>query len=196
MKTTRRKFLVGSTALMAAPLTLSAVKISLRSQNRNFGSPLQPHAGWKLRRLENGRIGGVVYGGISGEQIALTESTCLSGAPSSQNVNPTALANLNRVRGLMFEEKYAEAGALCKEHLLGRRDSFGTNLPVATLRIDCAEESVTEYRRSLDLDEAIARVVSCRTGLSRVQRGVRFFPGPYGETSQEWMARYRTRSLS
>jgi alpha-L-fucosidase 2 len=109
--------------------------------------------------IGNGRIGGMVFGGTSIERIALTESTVWSGAPSDKNVSPTALENLGRIRELMFAGNYVEGGELCKEHLLGRQDSFGTNLPMANLELTFDEDgSVQNYRRSLDLDEAIAHV--------------------------------------
>jgi alpha-L-fucosidase 2 len=59
----------------------------------------------------------------------------------------------------MFAGKYVEGGELCKQHLLGRMESFGTNLPMAHLELAFNEENpVQNYRRSLDLDEAIAHV--------------------------------------
>jgi alpha-L-fucosidase 2 len=116
--------------------------------------------------IGNGRIGGMVFGGTSTERIALTESTLWSGAPSDKNINPTALDNLGRIRDLMFAGKYVEGGELCKEHLLGRPESFGTNLPMADLELTFdGGGDEQNYRRSLDLDEAIARVNYTRDGL-------------------------------
>src|SRR5689334_8803716 len=82
-----------------------------------------------------------------------------SGAVGKHDVNPTALENLGHIRELMFAGKYAEAGELCKKHLLGRGDSFGTHLPMANLELIFDNAGpVQNYRRSLDMDEAIARV--------------------------------------
>ena len=107
----------------------------------------------------NGRIGGMVFGGVPNERIALSESTVWSGAHSATDVNPEALPHLNQIRQLMFAGQYEQAEQLCKEFLLGRPRSFGTNLPMADLTIDFhSAEAVSHYRRSLDLDEAIARV--------------------------------------
>ena len=114
----------------------------------------------------NGRIGGMIYGGTSTERIDLTESTVWSGAPSDKNVNPTALENLGRIRELMFAGKYAEGGELCQQHLLGNRASFGTNLPMATLELALPGDTpVQDYRRSLNLDEALVYVDYTRSGL-------------------------------
>ena len=107
----------------------------------------------------NGRMGGMIFGGVPQERIALSESTVWSGAPSSTDVNPEALSHLNEVRQLMFAGHYEAAEQLCQEFLLGRPRSFGTNLPLADLLIDFhSTGSVSHYRRCLDLDEAIARV--------------------------------------
>jgi alpha-L-fucosidase 2 len=117
--------------------------------------------------IGNGRIGGMIYGGTSVESFALTESTTWSGAPNDKNVKPTALANLGKIRELMFAGKYAEGGELCKEHLLGNPGSFGTHLPMATLELAFPEdEHPQNYRRSLNLDEGIAYVDYSRGGLS------------------------------
>ena len=113
----------------------------------------------------NGRIGGMVFGGTSTERIALTESTVWSGAPGSKDVNPTALENLGPIRDLMFAGRYAEAGELCKKHLLGRGTSFGTSLPIANLELAFDDTPVQNYRRSLDLDEAIAHVSYTRANV-------------------------------
>jgi alpha-L-fucosidase 2 len=107
----------------------------------------------------NGRIGGMIYGGASTERIDLTESTVWSGAPSDDNVNPTAFANLGPIRELMFAGKYFEGGALCQQHLLGHAGSFGTHLPMASLQLAFEGDAPTQrYRRSLNLDEGIAYV--------------------------------------
>jgi alpha-L-fucosidase 2 len=109
--------------------------------------------------IGNGRIGGMIYGGAPVERIDLTESTVWSGAPSDNDVNPTALVNLEPIRELMFAGKYAEGGALCQQHLLGNPGSFGTHLSMASLELAFeGDETVQDYRRSLHLGEAIACV--------------------------------------
>lgn len=159
MTTTRRDFMLGSAALaMFSPkLALAAKEWKGRKTELWYA---RPAARWmEAVPIGNGRIGGMVYGGTEKERIALTESTVWSGAPSSTDVNPTALENLGRIRELMFAGKYAEGGELCKEHLLGQGHSFGTNLPMFDLEIAFdGSGDVRKYRRSLDLDEAIAHV--------------------------------------
>lgn len=159
MTITRREFLRGGAAAAVLPAGLSWAA-------RNQASPqqqliyLRPASRWmEALPVGNGRIGGMIFGGAVGERIALTESTVWSGAPGDSAVNPAALENLGRIRDLMFAGKYVEGGELCRQHLLGRMDSFGTNLPMADLELTFGEEEPPQnYVRSLDLDEAIARV--------------------------------------
>jgi alpha-L-fucosidase 2 len=157
--TTRRDFVRGSAALALFPLRLTRAANRLPTRGTELWFS-QPADRWmEALPIGNGRIGGMVFGGTSIERIALTESTVWSGAPSDKNISPTALENLGRIRELMFAGKYVDGGELCKEHLLGRPDSFGTNLPMANLELTFDEDgSVQNYRRSLDLDEAIAHV--------------------------------------
>jgi len=107
----------------------------------------------------NGRLGGMVYGGIQTERIALSESTAWSGAPSTGEVNPGALEHLKEIRQLFFTGKYDEAQALCGKYLVGHAKNFGTNLPLPELQFVFDNVSnAQQYRRSLRLDEAIAQV--------------------------------------
>ncbi|XVV09929.1 glycoside hydrolase family 95 protein [Actinoplanes sp. CA-131856] len=108
--------------------------------------------------IGNGRLGGMVYGGISTETIRLSESTAWSGAPSDTDVSPTALSHVPAIRNLLFEGRYAEAQRLAAEHLPGRPTSFGTNVPLPRLRLDFAGLSSERYRRSLDLATGLVRV--------------------------------------
>lgn len=159
MTITRRDFICGSAAAAILPARFGSAAwlAAIRPNELVFAKPA---ARWmEAVPIGNGRIGGMVFGGIGSERIALTESTVWSGAPSDSSVNPAALENLSRIRELMFAGKYVEGNELCKQHLLGRMDSFGTNLPMAHLELVFGEEKpVQNYRRSLDLDEAIASV--------------------------------------
>jgi len=64
----------------------------------------------------------MVYGNIEKERIGLTESTVWSGAPGSSDEIPNALEYLREIRNLIFQGKYLQARALCKDHMLGRAE--------------------------------------------------------------------------
>ena len=107
--------------------------------------------------IGNGRIGGMVFGGIKEERIALNEDTLWSGYPKDKN-NPTASRYLNQVRRLCQEKKYAEAQDSVERHMLG--DYTESYLPLGDLWVDfpdMKEEGITSYIRELDLNHAVVR---------------------------------------
>ena len=119
----------------------------------------RPAARWfEALPVGNGRSGGMVYSGGSVERIQLAETTAWSGGPATTDVSPTALAWLPEIRRLLFDGRNAEAQQLVDEHLLGRPTSFGTNLPLPELMIGFPDDGrVSDFRRSLDLRDAIVR---------------------------------------
>jgi alpha-L-fucosidase 2 len=159
MTPTRRDFLRGSVALAVLP----------SKTDRAFAEDKVPrnmlwYQGEARRWLEalpigNGRIGGMVFGGIQQDRIALSESTAWSGCQSSTDVNKNGLDHLHHIRELFFQGDYAQGQQLCEEDLLSHPTSFGTNLPLLDLLIDFDRpREVKQYKRSLDLDEGIAKV--------------------------------------
>jgi len=121
----------------------------------------QPAKRWlEALPVGNGRLGAMVFGGVVTERLALNESTFWSGAPSDDHESPTAREHLGEVRSLMFEGRYPEAVELIGRHMLGRRGNYGTHLPVGDLVLEMRQDSneVRDYRRDLDLDDAVATV--------------------------------------
>jgi alpha-L-fucosidase 2 len=165
MTTNRRKFLQGSLALAALPhLPPSLLAQPIRSREDELWYSRPAERWLEALPIGNGRMGGMVFGGTTMERIALSESTAWSGAPATGEVNPQALPHLQEIRELFFTGKYDEAQALCKKYLPGRAKNFGTNLPLPELQFafNYSDEPST-YRRSLNLDSAVARV-SFRSG--------------------------------
>jgi alpha-L-fucosidase 2 len=107
----------------------------------------------------NGRLGAMVFGGAARERLHLTEITLWSGAPTVHDVNPAARESIPNIRNLFFAGRYTEAEELCRKDLLGVGSQFGTALPMGFLEIETILPAATaRYRRSLDVDEAIARI--------------------------------------
>src|SRR4051812_4442254 len=78
-----------------------------------------PANGWtEALPLGNGRLGGMVFGGVTGDRIQLNEDTLWSGYPRDNN-NYEAINYLEQARSLIFEEKYLEAEKLIETHMLG-----------------------------------------------------------------------------
>ncbi len=168
MSTTRRDFIRAALALVALDPVhrrLEEIESPFEGKAVLDSSPNQlwyskPAERWlEALPVGNGRLGGMVYGNIEKERIGLTESTVWSGAPGSSDEIPNALEYLREIRNLIFQGKYLEARTLCKDHMLGRPKSFGTNLPLGDLELGFRTPVDAElYRRSLALDEGIVRV--------------------------------------
>jgi alpha-L-fucosidase 2 len=158
-KTSRRAFIQGGAALA----TLPCIPPALLAQASGVRDELwysQPATRWlEALPIGNGFLGGMVYGGMPTERIALSEATAWSGAPGANEVNPGALPHLQQMRQLFFDGKYDEFQQLCSKYLPGHAKNFGTNLPLPELQFTFDPSSEpSEYRRSLDLDTAVANV--------------------------------------
>ncbi len=106
----------------------------------------------------NGRIGAMVFGGIKREQVQLNEDTLWSGGPYNP-VNPRGRAALAQVRERIFASDYAGAEALAMRDIQSEpmRQMSYQSLGDLWLDLDDVNETdVAGYRRSLDLDSAIA----------------------------------------
>lgn len=156
MNPTRRTFLLGAMATAALPRSSFAAATSTDTAMW-YDKPAQR---WlQALPVGNGRLGAMVFGDPAHELLHLTESTLWSGTPSTQNINPAAREQIPIIREHLFAGRYAEAETLCQKYLLGRADQFGTAVPMAFLEIETLlTKPPVHYRRSLNLDEAVARV--------------------------------------
>lgn len=130
--------------------------------------------GWiEALPVGNGRLGGMVFGGVPRERIQLNEDSLWSGGPQDAD-NPSALEALAEIRRLLFAGKYKEAQDLTYQRLVcrgqgsgggnGAKVPFGCYQTLGDLWLAFdGQEDFTDYRRELDLDTAIARV-SYRVG--------------------------------
>jgi alpha-L-fucosidase 2 len=116
--------------------------------------------------LGNGRLGAVVFGGVSEERLALNELTLWAGGPHDYD-SLDALDALPEIRRLVFAEQWIEAQALCNEKFMGRPIKQMPYQTAGDLRLRFPEAGiVTEYRRELDLETAVARVTYKADGVS------------------------------
>ncbi|HRE06402.1 MAG TPA: glycoside hydrolase family 95 protein, partial [Opitutaceae bacterium] len=124
---------------------------------------------WEGVPIATGRFGAMLYGRVRDEIIPFNDETLWTGQPYNA-VNPKALSSLPEIRRLIAEEKFGEAAELAT-HLISHP------VPVVQtyqamgrlhLRFD-GHEAVQDYRRELDMDSAIARVVY-RIGDARFTR--------------------------
>ncbi len=147
IKATRREFIAGVTGALALGAETSN-DLSLWYR--------QPASIWtEALPIGNGHLGAMVFGGVETERLALNEDTLWSGSPKPWN-NRDAKKVLPEVRRLVDKEKYHEADALAKKMQGPYNQSYQ---PLGNLILKFSDPgSVSDYRRELDLDTALAAV--------------------------------------
>ena len=118
----------------------------------------QPARVWtEALPVGNGRMGAMVFGGVEDERIQLNEESLWDGY-LRDTTNPKALKALAEVRRLLFEGKNEEATKLADQKMMGIPPKVHSYQTLGDLHIETPGlESVSEYRRELDLDTGIAR---------------------------------------
>jgi alpha-L-fucosidase 2 len=121
--------------------------------------------------IGNGRLGAMVFGGVTDERLQLNEDTVWSGQKLDR-INPGAAKAIPEVRRLLDAGRITEAEALADKAIVSipRRMPPYQTLGDLALRFEAGGE-FTDYRRELSLDEAIVRV-SFRAGGTRFTREV------------------------
>lgn len=138
----------------------------------------QPATKWsEALPVGNGRLGAMVHGSVELERLALNESSIWSGQPGNYD-RVGAHRHLAEVRRLLFAGKSREADAIVAKEFLGERP-LGSYQPLGDLWLDFgpAATAPADYRRELDLADAIART-SYRVGDATFRREV-FVSAPH-----------------
>jgi alpha-L-fucosidase 2 len=120
---------------------------------------IKPAEEWtQALAIGNGRLGAMVFGGIKNERIQLNEDTLWAGGPYDPT-NPDTLKLLPEARRLIFEGKFQEAHNLIEKKMLARPVRQLQYQTVGDLLLTFSQaENVTDYRRDLNIDTAIASV--------------------------------------
>ncbi|MFL1010972.1 glycoside hydrolase family 95 protein [Flavisericum labens] len=119
--------------------------------------------------IGNGRIGGMVFGGVADDKIQLNEETVWAGEPGNNVPNYDVYPNIEKIRNLLFEGKYEEAQALSNE-------TFPRNTPtnnnygmpyqtVGDLIMDFGAVDYSNYKRTLDIENAISTTTYSANGV-------------------------------
>ncbi|HUT23877.1 MAG TPA: glycoside hydrolase family 95 protein [Sumerlaeia bacterium] len=116
-----------------------------------------PASNWEeALPVGNGRLGGMVFGGARNERIQLNEDTVWAGPPVPED-RVGAHESIARARQLLFAGKYAEGQEIIQKEVLGPRISPRSYQTLGDLHLAFeVGENVTDYRRDLDLDSAVA----------------------------------------
>jgi len=105
----------------------------------------------------NGRLGGMVFGGIQQERIQLNEESVWAGAPINNN-NPGAKAHLKEIQTAIFNGDYKTANDLSKKYLVGTPPNVRSYQTLGDLGIKFYWKSdATNYKRSLNIQTGIAK---------------------------------------
>ena len=165
MTANRRQVLQGAAAATLLPLnSVASEPDSLTLWYR------QPAAQWtEALPLGNGRLGAMVFGGVTDDRIQINEGTLWGGSPHDYT-NPSARIHLARLRDLIFSGSVAEAEALTGQ-MMGNPPLLMPYQPLCDLHLAIDESGAEDYRRALSLDEASA-TVTYRAGGARFRREV------------------------
>ncbi|NQU23643.1 MAG: glycoside hydrolase family 95 protein [Candidatus Nealsonbacteria bacterium] len=108
--------------------------------------------------LGNGRLGAMVFGTPAKERILLNEETVWTGGPY-QPAAVDAAKHLPEIRRLVFEGQYGKAHKLFGRRMMGTPVEQMKYQPLGNLWLTRPDhEQVTDYRRDLNLDTAVATV--------------------------------------
>ena len=159
-------FLFFTASINAQPVEIAN---SIDKHNFNPGTLLwyeTPAKKWdEALPVGNGRLGAMVFGKNGEERIQLNEETYWSGGPYSTVVKG-GYKVLPQIQKMVFEEKYLAAHNLFGRNLMG--------YPVEQMKYQCLanlhlffnnQDSITNYKRWLDLETGIAGVSYTANGI-------------------------------
>jgi alpha-L-fucosidase 2 len=111
-------------AVASAPSRRSALTLWSRQEARRWTEALS---------IGNGRLGGMVLGGVREERISLNEDTFWSGEPYD-NLNPKGLTSLPGIRRLLVKGRHEQAQDLIECDMNGRYNR--SHLPLGDLKLE------------------------------------------------------------
>jgi alpha-L-fucosidase 2 len=118
----------------------------------------EPAANWTdALPVGNGRLGAMVFGGVERERLQFNEDTLWTGGPRSY-VHPGAAKYLPEIRRLLLEGRQREAERLAAEQFMSIPLRQTAYQPFGDVELEFnGQDHASGYRRSLDLDTAVAR---------------------------------------
>jgi len=153
--------------MMGTHRTLLALLVTLSGNVALAQPPAEPLSLWyrqparqwvEALAVGNGRLGAMVFGGVAQERIQLNEDTLWAGGPYDP-ANPEALEALPKVRELIFAGQYREAHNLIGQKMMAKPLTQMPYQCVGDLLLEFPDANgVTDYRRDLNLDTAVATV--------------------------------------
>ena len=119
----------------------------------------QPAKDWsEAMPLGNGRLGAMVFGEPQKERILLNEETVWTGGPYNPT-NVEGAEHVQKIRELIFAGDYVKAHWMFGRYMMGYPVEQQKYQPLGNLYLEFQNhQNVTDYRRDLDLDTAVASV--------------------------------------
>jgi alpha-L-fucosidase 2 len=120
----------------------------------------QPAEKWvEALPVGNGSLGAMIYGKVNNEQIVLNEESVWTGQPVDRQM-PDAGKYLPKARELLFNGEYKKAEQLVKDKIMSEPIDGHSYQVLGDLELSFSHNNskISDYRRELDLKEAIARV--------------------------------------
>lgn len=108
--------------------------------------------------IGNGRLGAMVFGGTNHERVQLNEETIWTGSRYQFTDKEKAYTVLPEIRKLLFDGEYSKAQEITESQFMGN-ESWNMYQTLGDLFINTAHSAeIKNYRRQLNLDEAVAKV--------------------------------------
>ena len=135
--------------------------------NRNLLWYDEPAQLWtEALPIGNGRLGGMVYGGVIDDRIQLNEETIWSGGPYEPELLGKGAEALPEIRQLVYEGKFREAQKVFYDAMETKPQHHQKYQTLGSLHLkffgfgDLTDHGsqLWKYRRELDIDSAIVRV--------------------------------------
>jgi len=127
--------------------------------------------------IGNGRLGAMVFGGAAAERIQFNDDTLWVGRPHDY-AHEGAAKHLAEVRKLLFEGKQREAEQLAGQHMMSVPLRQMPYQPFGDLKLSFpGHDAATDYRRELDIDQAVASVSYKVGGVTFHREVLSSFPG-------------------
>ena len=119
----------------------------------------QPASEWtEALAIGNGRLGAMVFGGVSEEHLQFNEDTIWNGEPHEYQ-HEGAVKYLPEIRQLLADGKQDEAEELAMREFMSVPLREKAYQPFGDLRISFENlDNISDYRRRLDLDTAVTSV--------------------------------------
>ncbi|MGN1021071.1 MAG: glycosyl hydrolase family 95 catalytic domain-containing protein [Aristaeellaceae bacterium] len=113
--------------------------------------------------LGNGWMGQAVHGQVEQETVELSHIAFYSGCADEDAADPAAPEAFRLARAAAQRGDYVEADRQV-ERFMGRKEQYGTSMPVGTLTIGQTLGPWRDYRRTLDMDEGVMRLTVTHAG--------------------------------